>query len=182
VPDFFNAQGARLKNPPKIGSGSELKLSVRLVPYLAPNDGSVGISYQLEGVQILKLVSGGQRSASDYGFGAEDGDDIQDDNGGFADEGRRLQRRREHRPRLLMEHKFFLAVPRGGGQDPLHLPRQVPQVYTDPATGRGSMSRPRSQALPRNFPRWRSEGTSASTSRLSSTSPRPPRGCARRRQ
>ena len=85
-PDFFNAKGERLKQPPKIGSGSELKLAVRLVPYMAPNDGSVGVSVQLEGVQILKLVSGGQRSASDYGFGAEEGDDIQDDNGGFGDE------------------------------------------------------------------------------------------------
>jgi hypothetical protein len=54
---------------------------------MAPNDGSVGVSVQLEGVQLLKLVSGGQRDASSYGFGAEDGDDIQDDNGGFADEG-----------------------------------------------------------------------------------------------
>lgn len=87
VPDFFNAQGVRLKNPPKIGSGSELKLSVRVVPYVKNDDGSVGASLQLEGVQILKVVTGGQRSASDYGFGAEDGDDIQDDNGGFADEG-----------------------------------------------------------------------------------------------
>jgi hypothetical protein len=87
VPDFFNAQGVRLKNPPKIGSGSVLKLGIRLVPYLVAKDGEVGVSFQLEGVQILKLVTGGQRSAADYGFGAEEGDDIQDDNGGFADEG-----------------------------------------------------------------------------------------------
>lgn len=87
VPDFFNAQGARLKNPPRIGSGSELKLSVRIVPYLMPKDGEVGVSYQLEGVQILKLVTGGQRSASDHGFGVEEGDTIEDDNGGFSDEG-----------------------------------------------------------------------------------------------
>jgi hypothetical protein len=86
-PDFFNAQGVRLKNPPKIGSGSVLKLGVRLIPYLVSKDGEVGISYQLEGVQILTLVSGGQREASDYGFGAEEGDHIEDDNGGFADEG-----------------------------------------------------------------------------------------------
>jgi hypothetical protein len=84
VPDFFNAAGARLKNPPKIGSGSELKISVKVIPYLKPDDGSVGASLQLEGVQILKVVSGGQRSASDYGFGAEDGDEISDDDGGFA--------------------------------------------------------------------------------------------------
>lgn len=87
TPDFFNAKGERLKTPPKIGSGSVLKLGVRLVPYLVSKDGEVGVSFQLEGVQILTLVSGGQRSASDYGFGEEDGDTIQDDNGGFADEG-----------------------------------------------------------------------------------------------
>lgn len=85
-PDFFNAQGVCLTTPPKIGSGSEVKLAVRLVPYMAPNDGSVGVSYQLEGVQILKLVSGGQRTASAYGFGVEEGDDIQNDDGGFSNE------------------------------------------------------------------------------------------------
>jgi hypothetical protein len=86
-PDFFNAQGVRLKNPPKVGSGSTVKLGVRILPYLIAKDGEVGVSFGLEGVQILTLVTGGQRSASDYGFGAEEGDDIQDDNGGFADEG-----------------------------------------------------------------------------------------------
>lgn len=86
VPDFFDARGTRLKPGRKIGSGSELKLSVRLVPYLIAKDGEVGVSYQLEGVQILKLVQGGQRSASDYGFGAEDGDAIDEDNGGFGEE------------------------------------------------------------------------------------------------
>lgn len=88
VPDFFDARGKRLKNPPKIGSGSVLKLGVRLVPYLKNDDGSVGVSYQLEGVQIIKLVKGGERDASYYGFGAEDGDAIEDeeDTGGFSAE------------------------------------------------------------------------------------------------
>lgn len=85
-PDFFDARGVRIKNPPKIGSGSTLKLGVRVIPYLVEKDGEVGVSFQLEGVQILKVVSGGQRDASYYGFGAEEGDVIED-TGGFADEG-----------------------------------------------------------------------------------------------
>lgn len=86
TPDFFDARGVRLRNPPKIGSGSILKLSVRLRPYLFAKDGEVGVSYDLEGVQIIKLVQGGQRDASYYGFGAEEGDAIEEDNGGFASE------------------------------------------------------------------------------------------------
>jgi hypothetical protein len=86
-PDFFNARGIQLKNPPKIGSGSIVKLGLRLIPYMNPKEGEVGVSYNLEGVQIIKLVQGGQRDASYYGFGAEDGDDIEDQAGGFGDEG-----------------------------------------------------------------------------------------------
>lgn len=85
-PDFFDARGVRLKNPPKIGSGSVVKLGVRLIPYFVSKDGEIGVSYQLEGVQILKLVAGGQRDASYYGFGAEEGDAIEEDNGGFTEE------------------------------------------------------------------------------------------------
>jgi hypothetical protein len=87
VPDFFNAQGARLKTRRRSAAVRSSSSASASFPTWFPKDGEVGVSYQLEGVQILKLVSGGQRSASDYGFGAEDGDDIQDDNGGFADEG-----------------------------------------------------------------------------------------------
>lgn len=86
TPDFFNAKSERLRNPPKIGSGSVVKLGVRVIPYLIAKEGEVGVSFQLEGVQILKLVQGGQRDAGYYGFGAEDGDDIHDDNGGFSEE------------------------------------------------------------------------------------------------
>lgn len=89
--DIFNAAGVQLKNPPKIGSGSELKLSVRIMEYLFPKDMTFGVSFELEGAQIIKLREGGQgqRSASDYGFGAEEGDDVQDQEGssrGFNDE------------------------------------------------------------------------------------------------
>jgi hypothetical protein len=77
-PDYFNAKGAQLKNPPGIGAGSELKMNIELVPYYAANDKTVGCTFYLNGVQILKLVSYGARDAGTYGFGAEEGDDIED--------------------------------------------------------------------------------------------------------
>lgn len=78
-PDYFNAKGVQLKNPPQIGSGSELKMNIELVPYYAANDKTVGCTFRLNGVQIIKLVSFGARDAGSYGFGAEaDGDEIED--------------------------------------------------------------------------------------------------------
>jgi hypothetical protein len=77
-PDYFNAQGKQLKNPPAIGSGSEMKMNIELYPYYAANDKTVGCTFRLNGVQLLKLVSYGARDASAYGFGAEDGDEIED--------------------------------------------------------------------------------------------------------
>ena len=77
-PGIFDAKGKKLKKPPLIGSGSELKLSLELFPYYAPNDKEVGVSFRLEAVQVIKLVSRGARDAAGYGFGEEDGDEIED--------------------------------------------------------------------------------------------------------
>lgn len=79
-PSIFSASGKELKRPPMIGSGSVLKLSLELCPYaMTTDDGiKVGVSLRLEAVQLLTLVSFGQRDASGYGFGAEEGDDIDD--------------------------------------------------------------------------------------------------------
>jgi hypothetical protein len=90
-PDIFNAKGQSLKNPPKIGGGSELKLGVVPMDYWMAKDKTVGVRFELEGAQILKLIQGGARTADFYGFTAEDGDDIEDGDepvktGGFADE------------------------------------------------------------------------------------------------
>lgn len=88
-PDMFNAQGKPLKNPPKIGGGSVLKLNVTPMEYFMPKDKTIGIRFELNAVQVITAKAGEARSASDYGFGAEEGDDIQDgepNTGGFADE------------------------------------------------------------------------------------------------
>lgn len=75
-PNIFDAKGNLLKNPPQIGGGSIMKLSVELFPYYAANDKEVGVSFRLEAAQIIKLVSFGARDAAGYGFGEEDGDDL----------------------------------------------------------------------------------------------------------
>lgn len=75
-PDIIDAKGNKIANPPSIGGGTEGKLCVELAPYYAANDKVVGVSLRLEAAQIIKLVSFGERSASDYGFDEEDGDDL----------------------------------------------------------------------------------------------------------
>lgn len=54
----------------EIWSGSELKISYKLVPY--NKSIGVGVSHRIEAVQVVKLSSGGDnRSAADFGFKAE---------------------------------------------------------------------------------------------------------------
>lgn len=78
-PLIVNGKGVKIANPPSIGSGSVMKLNVELFPYYAPNDKTVGVSLRLEGAQVIKLVSFGERDAASMGFGAEeDGDDFGD--------------------------------------------------------------------------------------------------------
>ena len=82
-PTIFDARGKAIKNPPMIGSGSEMKLSVELNPYFVAKDKTVGVSFRLEAAQVLKLVTGGSRDAGGYGFGAEEGDELEEmDTGG----------------------------------------------------------------------------------------------------
>ncbi|SKB49236.1 hypothetical protein [Sphingopyxis flava] len=90
-PHLFNSQGRPLKNPPPIGSGSELILSVRPMDYETDGGKTIGARFELEAVQVLKAVSFGERSASDYGFSAvEDADVVEDQEGnayGFQNQG-----------------------------------------------------------------------------------------------
>jgi len=91
VPDIFDAKGKQLKNPPKIGSGSELILNVTIMDYeMAGEEPTIGAKFELNAAQVIKLVEGGARTASDYGFGTvDDGDEIEDGDapqGGFKDQ------------------------------------------------------------------------------------------------
>lgn len=88
TPDLFDARGKRIKKAPRIGGGSEVKLSIRIMEYFIAKDGEMGISFGLEAVQIIDLVTGGKRDADSYGFAAEDGFTASDDDdSGFEDTG-----------------------------------------------------------------------------------------------
>ncbi|QOV06094.1 ssDNA binding protein [Rhizobium phage Pasto] len=95
-PDLFDAKGKPLPRDVKKG-GKVIKKGVQIwggsvaiinfdhSPYFMPGTGKYGITRRLNAVQVLQLVSGGGegRSASSYGFGAQEGfsaDDYQADN------------------------------------------------------------------------------------------------------
>jgi hypothetical protein len=70
---FDRKSGATLKSAPDIWSGTIAKVSFEAIPYFIPGTGAAGLSLKLKGVQIIDLVSGGQRSASSFGFEEEEG-------------------------------------------------------------------------------------------------------------
>jgi hypothetical protein len=71
-PDLFDAKGNKLVNAPSIWGGSILKVAGEALAYYTPKDNEVGVAFYLNAVKIIKLVSGKQRDASDYGFGEEE--------------------------------------------------------------------------------------------------------------
>lgn len=86
-PAQFDAKGKPIK-PKNVWGGSVLIVNIEL--YIWQNrDGAKGLSLQPQAVQIIELVTGQgrERTATDYGFGEEDGYSEEDgDEHGFDDE------------------------------------------------------------------------------------------------
>lgn len=73
-PDIFDAKGKLLTGKlPEICDGTEGIVAFKALPYFISGLGMAGLVLLLEAVQIIKLRSGDQRSAADYGFVEEDG-------------------------------------------------------------------------------------------------------------
>lgn len=72
-PAIFDAKGKPLVKVPEIWGGSEGIVAFSARPYFIPGTGAVGLKLKLQAAQLLKLVQGGQRDASGYGFGQEEG-------------------------------------------------------------------------------------------------------------
>ncbi|SCW77198.1 Protein of unknown function [Rhizobium mongolense subsp. loessense] len=92
-PAIFDAKGKPMVKVPEIWSGTEAKVSFECQPYFIPGTGAAGLKLKLKAVQVIELVSGGQRTASSYGFGAEDGYEheeptVEESSGDFGDESR----------------------------------------------------------------------------------------------
>lgn len=74
----FDAKGKPIKPKVDIKGGSEVKLNLELRPWEA--SGKVGISIRPLAVQVISLgTGGGQRDASGFGFGEEDGFEYDED-------------------------------------------------------------------------------------------------------
>jgi hypothetical protein len=70
-PKLVDAKNKEIKKLPPIGGGSEMKLKLSATAYHMPATGAVGITYYLDGGQLLKLVKFGG-DAESMGFGVED--------------------------------------------------------------------------------------------------------------
>jgi hypothetical protein len=74
-PALFDAFGRPLKKKVQIWGGSELVIAFSFMKdgYFIPATGAYGIKLQLEAAQVVTLRSGGEQSASAFGFGKHDG-------------------------------------------------------------------------------------------------------------
>lgn len=79
----FDAGGRPLKKADieKVWSGSQAKVSFEYFPdgYWVPGTGACGLSIDIVAVQVIELAGPGQRAASSYGFGVEDGFAVSDE-------------------------------------------------------------------------------------------------------
>lgn len=82
-PALFDAKGVPFKKVPAIWGGTEGKVSFTAAPYFIAGTGLAGLKLYLEAAQVIELVTAGQRSASSYGFGEEEGYEQEDS---FGDE------------------------------------------------------------------------------------------------
>jgi hypothetical protein len=72
-PTIFDAKGKRIDKAPDIWGGTIGKVAFEAEPYFIEGSGAAGLKLKLLSVQIIDLVSGGSRSAADFGFEEEEG-------------------------------------------------------------------------------------------------------------
>lgn len=79
---LFDAAGTPLKKLKGLWGGTVGIINFEPRPYFIPGTAAAGLKLNLEAVQVLELVAGGDRAASSFGFGQEEGfsaDDIEDE-------------------------------------------------------------------------------------------------------
>lgn len=72
-PKLFDSQGNPLPEDTQVWSGSKLIVAGKVMAYAMGSTKSVGVSLKCDGVQVIELVSGGNQTASSFGFGKVDG-------------------------------------------------------------------------------------------------------------
>jgi hypothetical protein len=71
---IFDAKGQTISQDVRIGTGTKMKICAELVPYFTDLVGA-GVKLRLKAVQITELVEYTGPTASQFGFGLEDGYD-----------------------------------------------------------------------------------------------------------
>ncbi|MET3601144.1 hypothetical protein [Martelella mangrovi] len=72
-PALFDAKGAPLRSSVAIWGGTVGKVAFTPSPYFVDGTLTGGLALRLSAVQVIDLVSGGQRSAAGFGFSKEEG-------------------------------------------------------------------------------------------------------------
>lgn len=72
-PALFDAKGKPIKDEVDIGGGTIGKISFQIIPYAPTTVVGASCKLALEAVQIIELKQFGDKSASAYGFGEEEG-------------------------------------------------------------------------------------------------------------
>jgi len=72
TPDIFDAHKRLMKNPPKIGSGSTLRVSFEVGGFFVESAKKFYLTIRMVAVQVIDLVEWGVRDADSYGFDEED--------------------------------------------------------------------------------------------------------------
>lgn len=70
---LFDAKGKPLAAGTAIYGGTVGKIAFQASPYFVAGQGMAGLSLRLSAAQVIELVGPGNRSASSYGFGEEEG-------------------------------------------------------------------------------------------------------------
>ena len=70
---LFDSMQQPVKLTEEPGNGSVMRVAFTPMPYFVDGQGMGGLTLYLNTVQIIKLNRFGERSAADYGFGAEEG-------------------------------------------------------------------------------------------------------------
>jgi hypothetical protein len=77
-PVIVDAKGKPMRKCPGIWGGTIGKISFEAGPYFIEGTAAAGLRLALQGVQIIDLVTAGERSAASLGFGEEDGYEHED--------------------------------------------------------------------------------------------------------
>lgn len=87
---LFDAKGKPLAAGVAVYGGTVGKIAFQVNPYFVAGQAMAGISLRLSAAQIIELVGPGARSASQFGFGQEDGyetEETEAEAAGFSEEG-----------------------------------------------------------------------------------------------